>query len=63
MAPGDCVAFENRDDMTYVIQVDGDPATLPPGAAEVCFTDTGVHRVRTTDAPYAGGFVIVDEFA
>lgn len=63
VAPGDCVAFENRDDMTYVIQVDGDPATLPPGAAEVCFTDTGVHRVRTTDAPYAGGFVIVDEFA
>lgn len=63
VAPGGCVVFENRDDAVYVVDVDGAPVDLVPGTTEVCFDDPGVHRVRTTDEPYAGGFVIVDEFA
>lgn len=62
MAPGDCATFDNRDDVTYDIEAGATTAVLDPGATEVCFTEPGVHRVRTTDEPYAGGFVIVDEF-
>ena len=40
--------------------LDGAPS-LPPGeSATVCFAAPGVHRIRTTDTPYSGGFVIVD---
>lgn len=60
---GECVTFANRDGTSYQIEAGGATATLAPGTTEVCFDDPGVHRVRTTDEPYAGGFVIVDEFA
>ncbi len=56
-----CVLFENRDGATWTITVAGEPVDLPPGPTEVCFPDAGVHRTRTSDEPYAGGFVIVDE--
>lgn len=63
VAPGECATFDNRDEATYEIEAGATAAVLGPGTTEVCFTDPGVHRVRTTDEPYAGGFVIVDEFA
>ncbi len=58
---GGCVTFDNRDDEAYEIAAPGVVASVPPGRSEVCFLEAGVHRVRTTDEPYAGGFVIVDE--
>ena len=58
---GGCVTLVNLDDATYQLN-HGLPATLPADATtEVCFDEPGVHRVRTSDEPYAGGFVIVDE--
>lgn len=63
VAPGECATFDNRDDATYEIEAGATAAVLDPGTTEVCFTDPGVHRVRTTDEPYAGGFVIVDDVA
>lgn len=58
---GGCVTFENRDPSTWSIEVDpGSPVALPPGRSIVCFREPGVHRVRTSDRPYAGGFLIVD---
>ncbi len=63
VAPGECVTFDNRDPDPYEVAAGATTAVLDPGTTEVCFTEPGVHRVRTTDEPYAGGFVIVDEFA
>lgn len=63
VAPGECVTFDNRDGVTYEIAAGGTSAVLAPGITQVCFTEPGVHRVRTTDEPYAGGFVIVDDAA
>lgn len=59
---GECATFDNRDDVAYEIEAGATAAILEPGRSDVCFTAPGVHRVRTTDEPYAGGFVIVDEF-
>lgn len=63
VTPGECVTFDNRDPDPYEVEVGTTSAVLDPGTTEVCFPEPGVHRVRTTDEPYAGGFVIVDEFA
>ena len=38
----------------------GNPAIAPGQSRYACFGTIGVFRVRTTTAPYAGGFVIVD---
>lgn len=62
VAPGECAVFDNRDEVAHEIEAGATAAVVDPGTTEVCFTAPGVHRVRTSDEPYAGGFVIVDEF-
>ena len=58
--PGNCVTLRNLDAITYQLNV-GSPRQLPARAdTAVCIADAGVHRVRTSAAPYSGGFVIVD---
>ncbi|MBK5306994.1 MAG: hypothetical protein JJD92_09935 [Frankiaceae bacterium] len=57
--PGQCVALLNRDKRPYPLP---DGRTLPAGGrAELCLNGTGVHRVRLSDAPYSGGFVLIDD--
>jgi hypothetical protein len=55
--------LRNDDDITYTIKAGpvGAPLSLEPGTpAEVCFEHAGAKRVRLTDEPYSGGFVLVD---
>lgn len=61
VAPDGCVLLRNLDDRAYELDR-GTPATVGASSdTTVCFDEPGVHRVHTTDEPYAGGFVIVDE--
>ena len=61
VAPGDCVLVHNRDAAGYTVTGAGhDVALAARGTASVCFDDDGVHRVRTSSRPDAGGYVIVD---
>lgn len=60
VAPGGCAAIRNDDAVPY----DVGGTTLAPGTTStVCFREAGVRRVRLTDEPYSGGFVIVDAAA
>jgi hypothetical protein len=64
VAPGGCATVRNADAVPYAIPVaDGAPSVGPGETARVCFSKPGVHRLRLTDEPYSGGFVIVDETA
>jgi len=60
VAVNGCVTLVNRDPQAWSIGLGDDTVTLAPGATSMCFPDAGVHRVRTSERPYAGGFVIVD---
>lgn len=55
-----CAVLVNLDDEDYRVMIAGEPVVVTAGENEVCFPDAGVLRLRTTDEPYAGGFVIVD---
>jgi hypothetical protein len=56
---GGCALFRNDDAVAYSLT--GATGSLPPGVTtRVCFAQEGVHRVRTSSMPDAGGFVIVD---
>lgn len=60
-APGGCATLLNEDKTAYTLTAASGSPVLESGSKQrVCFTDAGVHRVRTSDAPYSGGFVIVD---
>ena len=60
-----CLALENLDGSAYSVTGTGLAGTaveLPRrGTVDVCFPEAGVHRIRTSAKPDAGGFVIVDE--
>jgi hypothetical protein len=65
VAPGGCATIVNQDAEAYTLSgPPGAPAGAPrlgPGAVtRVCFDTPGVHRLRTSDLPYSGGFAIVD---
>jgi hypothetical protein len=58
---GECAAVRNDDDVTHRLSgAEGTPSLEPDRITDVCFTDDGVHRVRTSSKPDAGGYVIVD---
>lgn len=58
---GGCAVVRNDDDDVVTLRgADGRPSLAPGETASVCFSEEGVHRIRTSDEPYAGGFVIVD---
>jgi hypothetical protein len=57
--PGQCVPLLNRDSQAYRLP-DG-RALAAGGRALLCVRGKGAHRVRLTDAPYSGGFVLVDD--
>ncbi|MDI9941222.1 hypothetical protein QM806_38395 [Rhodococcus sp. IEGM 1351] len=62
--PGDgCVSLRNEDAVGYVLADAVGAPTLEPGRiTRACFATSGeVMRVRTSPAPYSGGFVIVDK--
>lgn len=59
---GECALVRNDDRGSYQFEgTPGAPAVLPGEVAEVCFAEPGVHRLRTSSKPDAGGYVIVDE--
>ena len=56
-----CATLRNDDATGYKLKgVPGDVSLVPRVSTRVCFATPGVHRVRTTANPDAGGFVIVD---
>jgi hypothetical protein len=58
---GGCALIRNEDGATYAVKgVPGAPPLPPDVTQRVCFPEEGVHRVRTSSKPDAGGFVIVD---
>lgn len=62
VAPGRCATLRNDDADAYSLAgVPGDVVLEPREATRVCFPDPGVHRIRTSTKPDAGGYVIVDE--
>jgi hypothetical protein len=67
VAVAGCVDVRNTDMDSYDLAGAGGagagaPVELPRrGTGRVCFPEAGVHRVRTSQEPEAGGFVIVDE--
>ena len=57
-----CRLVSNGDDERYALTGVPGGVELPRrGRARVCFPEPGVHRIRTSAKPDAGGFVIVDE--
>jgi hypothetical protein len=61
--PGNgCVSLRNEDAVSYVlVDAFGSPTIEPGKITRACFaTGSAVLRVRTSPAPYSGGFVIVD---
>ena len=61
VAPGACAAIRNEDSEPYAIAGGASVTALAAGeTTTVCFSTPGVHRVRTGELPYSGGFVIVD---
>lgn len=61
LAPGDCVNVTNADAVEYRIpQAQGAPAVAAGATARLCFTKPGITRARTSNAPDAGGIVLVD---
>ena len=57
-----CRTIVNDDGTEHVLTGGVDRTELPAhGEARVCFPEPGVHRLRTSAKPDAGGFVIVDE--
>ena len=57
-----CRTVRNVDGTGYVVTGGAASFELPArGEARVCFPDPGVHRLRTSTKPDAGGFVIVDQ--
>jgi len=55
------VVVANSDPIGYRIQTDDGIVAVPPSArAELCYGG-GVHRVRTSTAPFDGGFIIMNE--
>jgi hypothetical protein len=62
VAVGECVTVHNRDEVIHALRGAGEkPTPLPArGSGRACFADDGVHRVRTSSRPDAGGYVIVD---
>lgn len=63
VAPGGCVMLRNLDSEAYRLNVGAPQVVRARADATVCFADMGVHRVRSSPEPYAGGFVIVDPYA
>lgn len=62
VAEGACAAFRNDDAVAYAVAGVPGGVRLPAHeTTRVCFPDPGVHRIRTSTKPDAGGFVIVDE--
>ncbi|HUP87394.1 MAG TPA: hypothetical protein VM143_17210 [Acidimicrobiales bacterium] len=63
VAVDDCIEVHNGDGSSYAISGAGAATVALPrrGTATVCFPEPGVHRIRTSAKPDAGGFVIVDE--
>ncbi|MGA5821763.1 hypothetical protein ACPC54_28330 [Kitasatospora sp. NPDC094028] len=59
-----CVTLRNGDPVPYTLPAAavGSPRLEPGSTTTACFASAGnaVLRVRTSDQPYAGGFVIVD---
>jgi len=61
VAPGGCASIRNTDEKPYVLRgADGQPLVRAGQVRIVCFSDEGVHRVRTSERAFSGGFVIVD---
>ena len=61
LAPGGCMDLTNKDDKTVKIAAaDGAPSVAAGTTAPVCFSTPGIYRVKPSEAPYAGGFVLVD---
>jgi hypothetical protein len=62
VAVNGCATLRNDDATAYTVKGgDRDVSLAPHATTRVCFARPGVHRVRTTATPDAGGFVIVDE--
>lgn len=61
VASGGCVVLRNDDESAYTVDAASNKPVLKTGKTErVCFDEVGVHRVRISNTPYSGGFVIVD---
>ena len=61
VAPDGCVVVRDDDLSAYTLRgARGTPAIQPGMVARVCVDGSGIVRVRTSDAPYAGGIVFVD---
>ena len=61
LAPGGCMQIANRDATAVTIgAADGSPSVAPGTTGSVCFSTPGIYRVKPSETPYAGGFVLVD---
>lgn len=61
VSPGSCASIKNLDTVSYDVGgASGSPRLVPGKITKVCFQRAGVMRVRLSDKPYSGGFVIVD---
>jgi len=59
---GECFSLRNLDDVPHQVSQGLGMPVIPPGeAAEICIEGSGVIRLRITDGPYDGGFVIVED--
>lgn len=57
--PGGCVVVRNDDGVLH--RLAGGTPVEPGETVQECFPDAGVRRVKVDDAPFSGGYVIVDE--
>lgn len=55
-----CVTLENRDLSNYQLSIDGEKVGVLPavGSTVICIERFGVTRLRTSDEPFDGGFII-----
>lgn len=58
---GSCASIRNEDTVSYSVRSVGARARIASiSDGTICFEQAGIHRVRTSERPYSGGFVIVD---
>ena len=56
-----CATLRNDDRQTYTAELaEGAPRLRPGEETRLCFSEPGTHRLKLSDEPYSGGFVIVD---
>lgn len=53
-----CITLDNRDNRAYPLP-DGSTAAAK-SVTELCMDKKGAHRIKLTDEPYDGGFVLID---